>query len=478
LIFLPKKERIMRPIKSRVFPAMSLLCLMLGACSLSPNYQRPDLPVPATWPTHTPNPKGGEDKIDAQNWMAVYPDPTLQSLIQTALKNNRDLRVATLNIENARALYRVQRAATLPNFSLVAEDKISDAKQGANLQEYGVGISLLSYELDFFGKVANLKEDALYRFLATEAAKKNVQTALMADVAGAYLTWLADEALADLARLTVNAYEASHLTIKKRHAAGVVSGLELNQSLGLWSAAQADLAKLENAIAVDKTTLGVLLGEPFNPEKPVTATALRQLLVRDVPVNLPSDVLWSRPDIMAAEFQLKAANANIGVARAMRFPSVTLTGLLGSQSTELGNLWSQGAWIFTPQVTLPIFDMGRISANIDSAETLRDIAVANYDLAIQKAFKEVSDGLSSQAALTRQLAAMQTLLDSSRKSERIAQARYKEGLDNYLVLLDSQRARYQAEQSWVLTQLGELTNRVRLYKALGGGLNQTAPSAP
>jgi multidrug efflux system outer membrane protein len=155
-----------------------------------------------------------------------------------------------------------------------------------------------------------------------------------------------------------------------------------------------------------------------------------------------------------------------------------LTGLLGSQSTELGNLWSQGAWIFTPQVTLPIFDMGRISANIDSAETLRDIAVANYDLAIQKAFKEVSDGLSSQAALTRQLAAMQTLLDSSRKSERIAQARYKEGLDNYLVLLDSQRARYQAEQSWVLTQLGELTNRVRLYKALGGGLNQTAPSAP
>jgi multidrug efflux system outer membrane protein len=258
----------------------------------------------------------------------------------------------------------------------------------------------------------------------------------------------------------------------------VVSGLELNQSLGLWSAAQADLAKLENAIAVDKTTLGVLLGEPFNPEKPVTATALRQLLVRDVPVNLPSDVLWSRPDIMAAEFQLKAANANIGVARAMRFPSVTLTGFLGSQSTELGNLWSQGAWIFTPQVTLPIFDMGRISANIDSAETLRDIAVANYDLAIQKAFKEVSDGLSSQTALTRQLAAMQTLLDSSRKSERIAQARYKEGLDNYLVLLDSQRARYQAEQSWVLTQLGELTNRVRLYKALGGGLNQTAPSAP
>ncbi len=150
--------------------------------NLSPNYQRPDLPVPATWPTHTPNPKGGEDKINVQDWQAVYPDPTLQSLIQTALKNNRDLRVATLNIENARALYRVQRAATLPNFSLVAEDKISDAKQGANLQEYGMGISLLSYELDFFGKVANLKEDALYRFLATEAAQKNVQTALMADV--------------------------------------------------------------------------------------------------------------------------------------------------------------------------------------------------------------------------------------------------------------------------------------------------------
>ena len=459
--------------------ALALAALLAG-CSFIPTYERPAAPVATQWPGESTATAASQPVADMP-WQSFFSDARLRALVELALANNRDLRVAVLTIEQARAQYQIQRADRLPSIGVGASGSRTPQGNGDSITAYQVGLTLSSWELDFFGRVASLSEAALAQYLATEEGRKATQITLVASVANAYLAWLADDELLALTRQTLATREDSAKLSKLRFDSGVASELDLRQAQSLLEAARATLAQLQRQRALDANLLTLLVGQPDWAQRtaalPATARLDGAVVMSDLPTGLPSDVLVARPDIRQAEQQLIAANANIGAARAAFFPRITLTAGFGTVSTQLSGLFEGGSWGFSaaPQLLLPIFDAGRNQAGLDVAKVNRDIAVAQYERAIQTAFREVADALAGRATLGEQLRAQQAQVDAESARLQLSDLRYRNGVSSYLDLLDAQRSLFATQQAVVQTRLAQLQNQVALYKTLGGGWASAQP---
>jgi multidrug efflux system outer membrane protein len=444
------------------------LALALGGCmSLAPHYQRPAAPVAPAFPDV---PAAGGEAAVAIEWQRFFADARLRQLIDLALVNNRDLRVAILNIEQARAQYRIRRADQLPTVSAGVTGSRVPGPDNSIVSSYTAGLQVSAFELDLFGRVRNLSEAALAQFLATEEARKATHISLVASVANAYLALLADDELLELTRQTLAGREESLKLIQLKYDNGVLSKLDLQLGLSLVDTARVVLAQQLRQRAQDLNLLVLLVGSPL-PAAPAGGATLAATALGELPAGLPSDLLTVRPDIRAAEQQLIAANANIGAARAAYFPRISLTGSAGSASSELSGLFKGGSWgwTFAPQAILPIFDFGRTRAGVDSAKAGRDIALAQYEKAIQTAFREVSDALAGQATLGDQLVAQRAVAAAETERFKLSDLRYRSGAASYLDLLDAQRSLFAAQQAAVQANLQRLQNQVTLYQVLGGG---------
>jgi len=460
-------------VKTIVRTALLAAAASLAACSMMPTYERPPAPVPADWPY--PAASTGTPATELR-WQNFFGDARLAQLITTALANNRDLRVAVLNIEQARAQYDIRRADQFPNISGVVSGSrgpsaSGGASSGASTSTvYSVGLALTSWEIDLFGRVASLSEAALAQFLATEEGRKAVQTSLIASIANNWLALVADEELIELTRQTLATREESQRLTKLRFDNGAASELDFRQAQSLTETARVTLSQFLRQRALDLNALALLLGQPVPPDFQVTP-ATASVTLPDLPAGTPSDVLVRRPDVRQAEQQLVAANANIGAARAAFFPRITLTAGVGTASTELSGLFKGGSWGWTaaPQLLQPIFDAGRNRAGLASANAGRDIAVAQYEKAIQTAFREVADALAGRATFEDQIQGQRNVVEAESVRYRLSELRYNNGVASYLDLLDAQRSLFVAQQALVQTKLQQLQNQVLLYRALGGG---------
>lgn len=466
---------------ARLAPAALAVLLMQGCVSMAPTYERPALPVASTYS----EPSQAEAGINAARvgWRSYFTDPVLQGLITEALANNRDLRQALLRVEEARALYGIQRADQFPTIGVQAEGARSRTPGDLNLtgqpmvgSQYQAGVGMASWELDFWGRVRSLKDAALENYLASDAAARAATLSLIAQVADSYLTLRElDERLA-LTRETIASRGESLRIFRRRYEVGSISKLDLTQVETLWQQARALGAELEQARATQAHALEQLVGKPLDLPLP-KAGLDDDAVMLDLPAGLPSDLLTQRPDIVAAEHQLRAANANIGAARAAFFPRITLTGAFGTASAELNGLFGSGsgAWSFAPSLDLPIFDAGRRSATLDLADVRRDQAVARYEQSIQSAFKDVSDALAARHWLAEQVQVLRATVAAQSERARLAKLRYDHGASPYLEVLDAQRDLLTAQQALVQTRRALLSARVGLYAALGGGTHADAP---
>ena len=455
-----------KPSKAILAP-LALAMTLSGCMSLAPQYERPAAPVAASFP------EGGAASFEAAAniaWQRFFADARLKQLIGLALANNRDLRVAILNIEQARAQYQIRRADSLPTVSAAVTGSRTPGANDASNSIYTAGFGVSSFELDLFGRVRSLSNAALAQFLATEEARKATHISLIASVANAYLATLADEELQALTRMTLDARLESMRLIQLRYDNGVVSKLDLQQGLSLVDQARVTLAQQQRQRAQDLNLLTLLVGQPL-PANLAPGLALAATSLGELPAGLPSDLLANRPDIRSAEQQLIAANANIGAARANFFPRISLTGSAGTASGELSGLFKGGSfgWTFAPQAVLPIFDYGRNVANLGSARAGRDIAVAQYERTIQSAFHEVADALAGQATFGEQLRAQRSVAAAEQERFNLSDLRYRSGTASYLDLLDAQRSLFNAQQGAVQANLQRLQNQVTLYRVLGGG---------
>jgi multidrug efflux system outer membrane protein len=463
------------PPSARRLAAGAVVAIWLAGCaSMAPPYQAPTLPVS---PAYTNDTAQQGASAAAIGWHDYFTDPQLQALIKLALGNNRDLRSAVLRVEEARATYGIQRAERFP--SILARADESRSRTPADLSmtgkpliatEYQVGLGMASWEIDFWGRVRSLEDAALENYLGTDAARRAAALELVAEVANAYLTLREFDERIALARQTTASREESYRIFTRRVEVGSTSRFNLTEVQTLLTQAQALGAELEQARAIQFNALTLLVGVPtaLTPEQ---GQFDETNTLRELRPGLPSDLLMQRPDIAAAEHQLKASNANIGAARAAFFPRIALTGSAGTASAELAGLFSSGslAWTFLPSISLPIFDGGRRRNDLSLAEVRRDLAVANYEKTVQLAFRDVSDALSSRLWLEQQLAIARTALATQTERARLAQLRYVNGASAFLDVLDAQRELLTVAQQLVQTRRALLTNRVRLYAALGGG---------
>lgn len=456
-------------------PILSLGILLLGAgCTMAPRYTRPPQPIPAAWPEEAVKP-GAPIAADTR-WQDYFTNPGMRSVIKQALANNLDLRVAALNVEKAQALYRIQRSDLFPDAGVMGSgqkyrlpEKMNDNGKAKIVEQYSVNVGILSWEVDFFGRLRSLKTRALNQYLATEQARSAAEISLVAAVAQSYLLHAADRENLQLAQASYESQKAFYDLIRKSRELGVASDLELRQAQSQVDSARADVARFRGAVALDQNALDLLVGARVSPE--LLATGLEAAGdMKDVSAGLSSEVLLKRPDLLFSEFQLKAAYANIGAARAAFFPRVSLTAGVGSMSPELSSLFGSGTrtWSFAPQVVAPLFAGGSLLANLKVSKLDRDIAVAQYQKAVQAAFREVSDGLVRRQSLVEQLDAQRSLVEALDTSHRLSEARYKEGLDGYLGVLVAQRSLYGAQQGLVATRLAFQANQITLFKALGG----------
>jgi outer membrane protein, multidrug efflux system len=492
------------------------LILYLAGCTLEPHYQRPPPAVTPQWPTMpqwpaTPQssatpaadsagppaqaaPDASQRSAAQIGWREFFTDPKLQNLIEQALQHNYDAQIATLNIAAARAQYQIQRAQLFPKISATATETVekfpaavaplaSGAGGGTGVGGIGaasgsgvfrffdVGVGFTSYELDLFGRIRSLNHAKLQQYLGYVETRRSTQISVIAEVANAYLTWLADQKLLRITEDTLSSQQQSLDLIRLSFEGGVATALDLHQAETTVATAQANLAQYRRQVAQDQNALVVLLGAPLPSEFVADVELDEESLLTDLPAGVPSEVLVQRPDILAAEHNLIAANANIGAARAAFFPSILLTGSYGTASTQLSGLFKQGstAWTFSPQISLPIFAGGANVASLDLAKVQKNILVVQYEQAIQSGFREVADALAGRATLDSQVAADTALVKASSESFRLSNMRFTGGVDNYLGVLDSQRLLYTAQQSLVSVKLARLQNLVTLYKALGGG---------
>jgi multidrug efflux system outer membrane protein len=445
--------------------------LVLGGCmSLAPEYQRPAAPVAGSFGS---NGAPGADIRPAADlgWQQFFQDIRLKALVSLALQHNRDLRVTVLSIEQARAQLGIRRADQWPTVNAGINGTRGPAASGEISSLYTAGLSVTAYELDLFGRIASLKESAQAQLLGTEEARKTVQMALVASVANTYLSLLADDALLRIAQSALTTRQESLKLTKLKFDNEAASKLDLSQAESLLEAAKVALAQTSRQRAQDESSLALLLGQPVPADLPAGLPLTAQGLVADLPAGVPSYVLVRRPDIRQAEQQLLAINANIGAARAAFFPRIALTGSVGVASSDLDRLFNAGtsAWTFVPQLLLPIFDAGRNSANLDSAKVQRDIAVAQYEKAIQTGFKEVADALAGRATLTEQLRAQTAQLSAKQTRMDLIDLRFKYGASSSFDVLDAQRSLFAAQQAVIQVQLQQVQNLVTLYKVLGGG---------
>jgi multidrug efflux system outer membrane protein len=462
---------------------LTLALTLVGCVNLAPKYERPGAPVAAGFPTvegtvNSGNPVAQDAPVNIA-WQRFFVDARLQRLIDIALANNRDLRVSILNIEQARAAYRIQRADQFPTVNAgITGNRVTTGKDEPISSTYQAGLSVTAFELDFFGRVRNLTQQALTQYLATEEARKTAQISLISQVATTYLTYLADEELLSLTQQTLKTREESLRLTQLRFDNGVSSKLDLQQAVSLVEQARTTLAQAQRQRAQDINLVTLLIGQPIPDDLPQGAT-LATTNLPDLPAGMPSDLLATRPDIRSAEQTLIGANANIGAARANYFPNITLTGSAGSVSNELSGLFKSGTfgWSFQPQAILPIFDFGRVRAGVDTAKAGRDIAVAQYEKAIQTAFREVADALAGQATYSEQLRAQQAVAQAESDRFQLSDLRYRNGTASYLDLLDAQRSLFTAQQQAISANLARLQNQVVLYRVLGGGWTEPANQA-
>ena len=442
--------------------------LVLAGCSFAPTYQRPAAPVAANWPAGLTSTEGAA--VSDISWRDFAQDARLREAIALALANSRDLRVATLNIEQVRAQYQIQSAARLPSLNAVATGSRQSASGDTITSAYTAGLTMSGWEIDFFGRIASLKDAALAQYLASEEARNAAQTSLVASVASTWLSLQTSDELLALTQRTLGTREDSLRLTQLRFKAGVVSALDLRQAESLLAAAQGTLAQLQRQRALDLNALTLLVGQT-PPASALPEVNGAEMALAPVVAGLPSDVLVRRADVRGAEQQLIAANANIGAARAAFFPRISLTASVGSASTELSGLFKSGSWGFSlaPQALLPIFDAGRNQAGLEVAQAQRDIAVAQYEKAIQTAFREVADALAGRATLGDQWTAQQAQAQAESERFRLADLRYRNGVASYLDVLDAQRSLFGTQQALSQTRLAQQQNRVALYKALGGG---------
>lgn len=480
--------------------ALPFFLASLAGCALMPDYQRPASPVPAEWPEGPAYRDNGEtdaeDTLPAAeiDWREFFADdPVLIELIERSLSGNRDLRAAVLDVQRARAQYRIQRADRFPQIDANAGYTRQDggvtgggATSGSGraggtgeIEYYEVDAGVSSYELDLFGRVRSLEQQALYEYLSTYEARRSAQIALIAEVANAYLTLLADRAQLRLSESTLENRRRSLALIRRRFEDGIGSELDVQQARTTVETARADRARFQRLVAQDLNALRLLVGG----ELPTGLSQQRTLADLDlslqVPAGLDSRLLLRRPDVRRAERTLQAANASIGAARAAFFPTLSLTGSYGTLSGDLDGLFESGseAWSFTPSISLPIFDAGRRRANLDVAKLRKRIEIANYEGAIQSAFREVADALAAHGTLDEQLDAQAARARAAGASLQLSRKRYETGIENYLTVLDAQRTVYTARQDVIDSRRAALSNRIELYRALGGGWDEETAAA-
>ncbi|WP_322045725.1 efflux transporter outer membrane subunit [Paraburkholderia sp. J67] len=467
-----------------------LAAFLAGCVSLAPNYEQPPLPVPNTFPDAAAQQaqQAGASALSATaiGWKDYFTDPTLQGLIAEALEYNRDLQLAIQRVDEARAMYGIRRADQFPTLGVEAD--LARARVPADLSgvgrpmtasQYQVGIGMATWELDFWGRVGSLKEAALQNYLATDAARQAVTLTLVEQVANSYLSLRDLDERIMLAQQTIASREKSYRIFKRRYEVGAISKLDLKQVETLWRQAVALGAQLQQERATRVNALQLLVGKSVDlPHEDIRLDDAS--VMSDLPPGLPSDLLTNRPDIVAAEYQLRAANANIGAARAEFFPKITLTGSFGTASTQLSDLFTgpSRAWSFGPGISLPIFDMGRRESNLEVAKSQRDQAVTSYERAVQSAFRDVADALAAREWLAEQVDTLRATEAAQAERARLAQLRYDHGASPFLEVLDAQRDLLVVQQQLVETRRALLSSRVSLYAALGGGGFASSAQAP
>ena len=460
--------------KSKIIP---VLILVWTGCSLAPRYSRPPMPAPKEWSAAVPDDgKPAELAPSVTDWRKVFTDPGMQSVIERALNNNRSLRVAALKVERAAAMYHIQKSELNPGLGVAASsqryripEKMSSNNEATIYSEYSVGVGIPTWEIDFFGRLRSLKNAALNQYLATDNARAATEISLVSAVAGSYLMLAADRELLELARSTLGSNEASYDMIVKSRDLGIATDLDANQARSLVESARAEVARLSGSVQTDQNMLSLIVGDSIEPGiLPGGLNAVEP--IAELHPGLPSDVLLSRPDIMAAEHLLMAANANIGAARAAFFPRVSLTAAFGTLGPDIASLFDAGTrtWNFAPQIIAPIFASGALRANLAATRASREIAVAEYEGAIQQAFSEVSNALVESEALAGERTAVEGLVTALEESHRLAVARYDAGFDSYLQVLVAERSLFSARQRLVGLRLAEQANRVTLFKVIGG----------
>lgn len=471
----------------KVKPASALLLSLLSSCSLIPDYHRPALPVVSQYPVSGNSGPAASDI----GWKQFFADPALQGLIGLSLSNNRDLRVSVLNVQEAQAQFRVDRASLFPTINGSGEQivqhtpaNLSSSGRELTSHEYSLGAQAVSWELDLFGKIRSQAESARQTYLSDQETAISAQISLVAQVASEYYTWLADReslkiaqdtAAADLKTLQLTQLELTH---------GTATAITVAQVQSTYDTAASDVAQYQRQVAQDMDQLVLLAGAPIPADLEAKMQAVAGLSseapLPQVPAGLPSDLLTRRPDIRSAEHQLLAANANIGAARAAFFPSISLTANGGAASNSLSSLFSAGqtSWLFQPQITLPIFTGGANIANLDIAKVEKKIEIANYEGAIQSAFHDVSDALNARETYVTQLQAEHDLVAANTRYFTLAQMTYQAGIDNYLNVLTAQNALLNARLGYVSLLLAQQQNEITLYKALGGGWQEAGSAAP
>lgn len=461
---------------------------LLGGCTLMPKYEKPAAPVSDAWPNGSAQNSVTNSASDI-DWRDFFDDPQLQNLIGIALENNRDLRIAVLRVEQARAQYRIERAGLYPGVqgdASMTRQKTSSTvftdstiNSGRTTTRYDLTVDA-AFELDLFGRVRSLKKEALERYFATDEARKSVQIALVSQVASEYLTLLQIQEANRIAQQTLEAVQSSYDLNKRSFQAGVASELDLQTAEAQVQTARVNVANYSQFLAESENALAFLIGQPIPKNLPAGQPLRQQQLLADLPAGVPSEVLQRRPDILAAEHTLKAANANIGAARAAFFPRILLTGSAGTASANLSDLFTgpSAVWSFSPQIIVPIFDLGGTRGRLAVSKINKEVEIANYEKAIQTAFREVADALAVRSAIDEKLQAQERLLNAQQKRFDLTEARYRQGVDSYVNVLLAQQDLYAAQQNLLQFQAARLLNAVVLYRSLGGGWKIEQSSAP